>query len=208
MIDRYYRKVIKSIDDLKYKLKLADMTLKINKNYIDIEEIKKDISKINNFSETNSEYNIDYIQLFEIGINKDFKFNRSSHKFEIFEEYILDKKFTVGYIEIFFSITIFYSNLTNDYHRLNINFILYDENENIIYDNVFNTFNHGNEILKSVLYQNNFYVPIYNDISILKIKVLITRYNPRGIGIINVKITDKDAKNYIYIKYLKKNKIH
>ena len=84
-----------------------------------------------------------------------------------------------------------------------MNFIIYDQNEDIIYDNVFNTFNNGNDILKTVLYQNSFYLPIFKDISKLSIKVLLTRYNLKGYGNIDVKITNKDAKNYIYIKYLK-----
>ena len=41
MADKYYRTVKKFIDDIKYKLQLAAMTLKINKNEDDIDGIKK-----------------------------------------------------------------------------------------------------------------------------------------------------------------------
>ena len=51
MSDKYYRGIRSSIDDTKYKLQLASMTLKINENKNNINGIKSDISGINNFSE-------------------------------------------------------------------------------------------------------------------------------------------------------------
>ena len=91
----------------------------INSNYNKINTINNKLEKtisdnnklIDLIDKSYVKYIIDYIQLFEININKDCKFNRYTHKFEIFEEYVLDKKFTVAFIEISFNITIFYSNL-------------------------------------------------------------------------------------------------
>ena len=51
MSNKYYRGLISSIDDLKYKLQLASMTLKINENENNITGIKNNISEINNFSD-------------------------------------------------------------------------------------------------------------------------------------------------------------
>ena len=51
MSDKYYRGLISSINDVKYKLQLALMTLKINENRNNISGIKNDISEINNFSD-------------------------------------------------------------------------------------------------------------------------------------------------------------
>ena len=51
MSDKYYRGLINSLNDVKYKLQLASMTLKINENKNNITGIKNDISGINNFSE-------------------------------------------------------------------------------------------------------------------------------------------------------------
>ena len=50
MSDKYYRGLINSLNDVKYKLQLASMTLKINDNKNNISGIKNDISGINNFS--------------------------------------------------------------------------------------------------------------------------------------------------------------
>ena len=51
MSTKYYRGLINSLNDVKYKLQLASMTLKINENKNNISGIKNDISKINNFSD-------------------------------------------------------------------------------------------------------------------------------------------------------------
>ena len=51
MADKYYRGIKKSMDDTKYKLQLASMTLKIKENKNDINGIKSDISGINDFSD-------------------------------------------------------------------------------------------------------------------------------------------------------------
>ena len=51
MSDKYYRGLINSVDNVKHKLQLALMTLKINENRNIISGIKNDISEINNFSD-------------------------------------------------------------------------------------------------------------------------------------------------------------
>ena len=51
MSNKYYRGLINSLNDVKYKLQLASMTLKINENKNNITGIKNDISEINNFSD-------------------------------------------------------------------------------------------------------------------------------------------------------------
>ena len=51
MSDKYYRGLRNFLNDTKYKLQLATMTLKINENKNNITGIKNDISEINNFSD-------------------------------------------------------------------------------------------------------------------------------------------------------------
>ena len=51
MSDKYYRGLKNFLNDAKYKLQLASMTLKINENKNSISGIKNDISEINNFSD-------------------------------------------------------------------------------------------------------------------------------------------------------------
>ena len=49
--NKYYRGLRSSLNDVKYKLQLASMTLKINENKNSISVIKNDVSEINNFSD-------------------------------------------------------------------------------------------------------------------------------------------------------------
>ena len=49
MSDKYYRELRNSLNDTKYELQFARMTLKINENKNNINGIKSDISGINNF---------------------------------------------------------------------------------------------------------------------------------------------------------------
>ena len=51
MSDKYYRGLRNTLNDVKNKLQLASMTLKINENKNNISGIKNDISEINNFSD-------------------------------------------------------------------------------------------------------------------------------------------------------------
>ena len=64
MSDKYYRGLRSSLNDVKYKLQLASMTLKINENKNSISEIRNDITEINNFSDkiNDNENNINGIK--------------------------------------------------------------------------------------------------------------------------------------------------
>ena len=51
MSDKYYRGLRNFLNDTKYKLQLASMTLKIDENKNNISGIKNNISGINDFSD-------------------------------------------------------------------------------------------------------------------------------------------------------------
>ena len=71
MSDKYYCGIRNSIDDTKYKLQLASMTLRINKNKNNINGIKSDISGINDFSvRTNTNKNNNSFNLGKISNNE------------------------------------------------------------------------------------------------------------------------------------------
>ena len=105
---------------------------------------------------------------------------------------------------ITYNICIFYANLKNDYHRLNLTFKFYDNNK-LIKSIINSTFNVGHDLLKSILYKNNLCIPLYQDVTKLRIKILLTRYNLRGYGDINGSISNKNSNNFLYIKYLKQS---
>ena len=60
MSDKYYRGLKSTIGDVKLKLQLALMTLKINENRNIISGIKNDISGINNFSDKINDNSLRY----------------------------------------------------------------------------------------------------------------------------------------------------
>ena len=101
-------------------------------------------------------------------------------------------------------IYVFLCKFKNDYHRLNSTFEFYDNNK-LLKSIINNTFNEGNNLLKSILYKNNLYIPLYQDVTKLRIKILLTGYNLRGYGDINVSILNKNSNNFLYIKYLKQS---
>ena len=82
MSDKHYRGLRNSLNDTKYKLQLASMTLKINENKNNINGRKSDISRINNFSDkmndnensiSNNLEKIDNFTKYILKSNKDFE---------------------------------------------------------------------------------------------------------------------------------------
>ena len=166
--------------------------------------IQNNISFISSNKKNIGKHIIDFVQLFEIDENSNYKFNRNNNQFTILDKYFLDQSFKIGYLEISYNICIFYANLKDDYHRLNLTFEFYDNNK-FIKSIIKCTFNEGNNLLKSILYKNNLYIPLYQDVTKLRIKILLTRYNLRGYGDINVSISNKNSNNFLYIKHLKQS---
>ena len=166
MSDRYYRGLRNIINDTKYKLQLASMTLKINENKNIISGIKNDISEINNFSnkindnETNISDNLSKINdndndIDEIRSNlnnikndlSDFKINYSIQNLFLFDINI-EQNYTLNKDNPEFNI--FSYNLEDDFKS---NVIL-EFNCKILYNyNSYNSIGHLTHIYK--LYDKN-----------------------------------------------------
>ena len=166
MSDKYYRGLRNLLNDTKYKLQLASMTLKINENKNDISGIKNDISEINNFSdkindnETNISNNLTKINDNDNNINEirsnlnnikndlsDFKINYAIQNLFLFDidieqNYALNKDNP--------EFNIFSYNLEDDFKS---NIIL-EFNCKILYNyNSYNSIGHLTHIYK--LYDEN-----------------------------------------------------
>ena len=83
-----------------------------------LSDLKKDISDDNKLIQNNislissnkkniGKHIINFVQLFEIDENSDYKFNRNNNQFTILDEYFLDQSFKIGYLEISYDICIF-----------------------------------------------------------------------------------------------------
>ena len=267
MSDKYYRGLKNIINDTKYKLQLASMTLKINENKNSISGIKNDISGINNFSEkindntssistnsgriitnksaisinsdqisknknnisTNSDQistntksistnleKIDNFTQYILQSGKDFekkyviqkqifKFDKNKHFYTIFEKEI-EFEFTKNSL-LFVKNNIYYKydDLSNDYHRLQHEYNIYDDENNLIHKYLFNKDTYYNESLDTILHTNeDFCICFKKNYKKIKINLQLHRHNRHGAGNINLEIDD-DNENYINIDYVNRN---
>ena len=188
MSDKYYRGLRNSLNDVKYKLQLASMSLKINENKNNISGIKNDMSGINNFSDkindnTNDiSYNLEKIDTNKNNISnnlkkidnftqyilksgkdfeekytiekKIFRFNRNKHFYTIFEKEI-EYYFTKNSL-LFMKNNMYYKydNLSNNYYRLQHEYNIYDDKDNLIHKYLFNKDTYYDKNLDPILHSN------------------------------------------------------
>ena len=148
MGDKYYRGLRNFLNDTKYKLQLASMTLKINENKNSISVIKSDISGINNFSdkindnETNISDNLSKITNIEnnlIVVN------------DIYNDTFDISRFSVTYKDnrIFFR-TLYSNFTTNGIIKIDAKYnYVYDENYTLRH--VYRFYNNGRQFKRIIL---------------------------------------------------------
>ena len=211
----YCRPINKVVDDVKLKMQLGALTLKISENNNKINDllevdknIKKDIisntTKINNVQKYlissksfKKSYNIE---------KQIFRFNKDTHFFQIFEKEI-EHDFTIDSLLILTNhIHYKYNNLKNDYYRIQHEYNIYNKDD-LIHTYIFNHDKYYHENLDLILSMNeDFCVRFKNNYKKIKIILDLHRHNRHGVGNINLGIDDKSS-NYINIDYLDKNNI-
>ena len=96
-----------------------------------------------------------------------------------------------------------YDNLSNDYHRLQHEYNIYDE-DNLMHRYLFNKDTYYDENLNPILYTNeDFCICFKKNYKKIKINLLLHRHNRHGVGNINSEIDDNV--NYIKIDYIDRN---
>ena len=239
MSDKYYRGLRSSIDDLKNKLQLASMTLKINENKNNISVIKNDISEINNFSdkindnendistnlgkindnETNISDNLEKIndiksilptsEIFKktyVITNQSFQFTRNIIYFKLLETEIENNFSKYGRLEFDNYIYYRYDNLQKDHHRLQHEYQIYDDKNNLLYKKILNKtntsdLNFDNNIM---LVKDNFYIKFNNNYNKISIVLYLFRVYRHGTGNFNLELINE---NFVNVIYLDKNDI-
>ena len=187
----YYRKTVnKVINDVKLKMQLSALTLKLNENNNKIDDligvdknIKKDIStntgKIgNNKNDISTNSNLINSNTLSISTNlrkiddftqyilqsgKDFeekytiekqifRFDKDKHFYTIVEKEI-EFDFTKNSL-LFVKNNMYYKyeNLSNDYYRLQYEYNIYDDEDNLIHKYLFNKDTYYDESLDSILH--------------------------------------------------------
>ena len=232
----YYRKPInKVVNDVKLKMQLGALTLKLNdligvdkniKNDIStnsgkIDDNKNDISTNSNLINSNTKSistnleKIDNFTQYILQSGKDFeekytiekqifKFNKDKHFYNMFEKEI-EYTFTKNSL-LFVKNHMYYKydDLSNDYHRLQHEYNIYD-GDNLIHKYLFNKDTYYEESLDPILHTNeDFCICFKKNYNKIKINLQLHRHNRHGVGNINLEIDD-DNESYINIDYLDRN---
>ena len=234
----YYRKPINKVaNDVKLKMQLGALTLKLNENNNKIDDligvdknIKKDVSTNSGLIDTNTSdissnlvkindnensisnnlKNIDNVNKFitksekyfekRYSIEKQvFKFNKENNFFTIFEkeiEYDFIKN-TLLFVQnnIYYK----YEDLSDDHHRAQHEYNIYDDENNLIHKYLFNKDTYYDESLDPILHTNeDFCICFEKNYSKIKINLQLHRHNRHGFGKFNLEI-DENNDNYMNV---------
>ena len=227
MSNKYYRGLISSINDVKYKLQLASMTLKINENKNNITGIKNDISEINNFSdkmndnETNisdnlikinnikndlSDFKINYsiqnLFIYNINVEKNYTLNKENPEFSIFSYNLEDNFKSNSILEFNCKILYNYTSYNNIGTLIHV-FKLYDKNNKLIYEYKNLKSNSGDNLSAYLNQDDLFYVELNDNYSSIKIELILSILDNITKSV-SCKLLNTFKSNFLYIKYYKK----
>ena len=98
-----------------------------------------------------------------------------------------------------------YDDLSNNYHRLQHEYNIYDDENNLIHKYLFNKDTYYDESLDPILHTNeDFCICFKKNYKKIELNLQLHRHNRHGIGNINSEIDD-DNENYINIDYVHRN---
>ena len=171
---------------------------KINTNE---NNISSNLSKINNIKEFLISPE-DFKKTFNIE-KQIFRFNRNTHFYTIFEKEIIHDFTKNSLLFIDNNIHYKYENLSNDYYRLQHQYDIYDNEDNLIYRYLFNKDTYYDENKNPIsLTIDDFCIYFKKNYDKIKVILLLHRHNRHGLGNINLEIDDD---SYININYIEKN---
>ena len=226
----YYRKTVnKVVNDVKLKMQIAALTLKLNENNNKINDligvdknIKKDVSNNSGLISTNESAissNLEKIndiksslptsEIFKktYGItNQSFKFTRNIIYFKLLETEIENNFNKDGRLEFDNYIYYRYDNLQRDHHRLQHEYRIFDGKNNLLYKKILNKTNTSDlDFDKNImLVKDNFYIIFKNNYNKIKIILDLYRVYRHGTGNFNLELINE---SFVNITYLDKNDI-
>ena len=219
----YYRKTVnKVVNDVKLKMQLSALTLKLN-DLIGVDKnIKKDVStntgQINtntlNISDNLKKINniksiLPKSEIFKktYGItNQSFRFTRNIVYFKLLEIEIENNFNKDGKLEFDNHIYYRYNNLQGDHHRLQHEYRILDDKNNLLYKKILNKTNTSDlDFDKNImLVKDNFYFTFKNNYNKIKIIFDLYRVYRHGTGNFNLELINE---SFVNITYLDKNDI-
>ena len=166
-------------------------------------DISTNLEKIDNFTQYILQSGKDFEEKYTIE-KQIFRFNRDKHFYTMFEKEI-EFDFTKNSL-LFVKNHMYYKydDLSNDYHRLQHEYNIYDDENNLIHKYLFNKdtyYDDENPILHTT---EDFCICFKKNYDKIKINLQLHRHNRHGAGNINLEIND-DNENYINVDYLDRN---
>ena len=227
----YYRKPIdKVVNDVKLKMLLGALTLKLSENNKKIDDlirvdknIKKDVSSNTGKIDTNTS-NIDEIKddlsnidfnsgnkfsienffIYNIEIENSYKLNKDKTSFSIFKYTLEDDFKKDSILEIDCRLLYRYHNY-NHIGLLHHIFKLYDDNDNMFYDYKSLITNSGDNTRNDIKQNDVFYVKLNDNYKIIKIELILSLINDvSDTTIVDCKIYNTYKSNFLSVKYYKK----
>ena len=220
MVDRYWRKIEDVENDIKNAMQISSILLKLKEYDNDLEKIdtnenniSSNLTKINDNenSISNNLGKIDNISEFILKSDKDFektyniepqtfRFNKDKHFFSIFE-----KEIELDFIKnslLFVKNNIYYKydDLSNDYHRCQHEYNIYDNENNLIHKYLFNKDTYYDENSNILNTTEEFCIYFKKNYNKIKIVLELHRHNRHGFGNINLEIDN----GYIKLDYIEK----
>ena len=222
MVEQYWRQIESVENDIENAMQISSILLKLKEYDGDIEKIgdnenniSSNLGKINDNenSISNNLGKIDNISKFILKSDKDFektyniepqtfRFNKDNHFFTIFEKEIEHDFIKNTLLFVKNNMYYKYDDLSDDYHRCQHEYNIYDDENNLIHKYLFNKDTYYDENSNILNTTEEFCIFLKQDYNKIKIVLELHRHNRHGVGNINLEI-DKNN-NYIKIEYIEK----
>ena len=220
MVDQYWREIEKVENDIENAMQISSILLKLKGYDEDIEKIDTNENNIadnlgkigdneNNIS--NNLEKIDNISKFLLKSDKDFektyniesqtfRFNKDNHFFTILEKEIEHNFIKNTLLFIKNNIYYKYDDLSDDYHRCQHEYNIYDDENNLIHKYLFNKDAYYDENSNILNTTEEFCIFLKQNYNKIKIVLELHRHNRHGFGNINLEIDN----GYIKVDYIEK----
>ena len=220
MTHRYWRKIEDVENDIENAMQISSILLKLKGYDNDLgkidtneENISSNLGKINDNenSISNNLGKIDNISEFILKSDKDFektyniesqtfRFNKDNHFFTIFEKEIEHDFIKNTLLFIKNNIYYKYDDLSDDYHRCQHEYNIYDDKNNLIHKYLFNKDTYYDENSNILNTTEEFCIYLKKNYNKIKIVLDLHRHNRHGVGNINFEIDN----GYIKVDYIEK----
>ena len=225
----YYRKPINKVaNDVKLKMQLGALTLKLSENNNKIDDligvdknIKKDVSSNTTKIDTNTsnideiksnlsnidfnsgnKYSIENFFIYNIEIEKNYTLNKDNPEFTIFNYNLEDNFKKDDILEIDCKILYNYTSYNNIGSLIHL-FKLYDVNNNLLHEYK-NLKSNSGDNLSAFLNQNDlFHLKLNNNYNIIKIELILSILDNISKSV-SCKLLNTFKSNFLYIKHYKK----